>query len=64
MAAIEGKYNKIGKDQLEDTQDDIEMYDVSSKRDHDTEITDDIASSRADNASKGTSNQIEDNASN
>jgi hypothetical protein len=35
-------YKKVGKsNQLDDTVDDIEMYDVSSKGNNDTEITED-----------------------
>lgn len=44
-------YKKVGKNQLDETEDDIEMYDVGSKAENneDTEITEDMSSVRSSN---------------
>ena len=42
MAAVGVTYKKVGKNHhLDETEDDIEMYDVNTKNNNDTETTED-----------------------
>ena len=45
-------YKKVGKNQLDDTEDDIEMYDVKTQGNNDTEITEDNNASITNNNEK------------